>query len=995
MNPLRRPALLCLGLFLAVNAGPLPREPSAAGADAAAAEEKTDESQPPPEKVSLVLDPGGHTGEATQVDFTPDGKEVMTVSHDGTVRFWDVETGETVQVLRPSVRSLNHAALAPDGRRVAVGTYSQTRKEFLTLLLTRDGDAVRTFSDRAPVNGLAFSPDGKWLASVGHGHLPDPRFLPNKVDSLRLWDLEGGTTVRPKAAEDVANGVAFAPDGTRLVTGTDAGACGIWSREGQKLLDRIERLPTDVRGVAWSPDGREVATAGTDGVRLWDVAARKSTLVSELASFRVRFSGDGKKLLYLPSTEEAKHTARVYDLSARDVEPFALKEQGAEITAGALSRDGSLVACAGGPGHALFLWRTAAPGEQPRRLGGRSAVHNGAGIAPDGKTIAWGDPSPGADALFQAKVPLTAFFSLEKLTRGDMGQLPEWAPKQAEYLRAELSRDDLSLELHADRKGIDVIRDGTRVCTRRYQWEVQCATLLPGGRFVVGTKSAPGMPVFNAERNKLVCRLPGHPGGVVAVACSRDGRYLLSTGGDMTLRLWDLERIKPDLPQQEVLPTLSLFVAGRDWVTWTPEGYYAASPEGDRLMGWRVDNGPDRLASFYPAEQFRKALYRPDLVKRVLEKGSVADILRADNQADKLVHAAEVLPPNVVLVEPARAQILGQSDPATVPIRATADSTADNPVTGVQLLVDGRPLEEAMPLLTRSPNGATVEAKWQVRAPAGSHRFSVLAQTAKGSQGYSGDVLVNNLRPPPGPRLFFLAIGIDAYKHFAPLACAVNDARSLEAAIRAQGHARPPLFDAVETRLLVNDQATRRAILDGLDWLRNKAEVNDVVVISYAGHGERSDRGEFQLLTAAYDPDRVAETTVSGKELKAKLAGLRSRRVLVLLDACHSGTIALGANDALAGELKQRDCGAVVLCAAAGDEYSLERDGHGLFTRELLAGLAGAATNDANEITLARLYVHVEEKVPKETEDQQHPVLVGLTAIRSFPLARPEKPGKP
>jgi hypothetical protein len=87
-----------------------------------------------------------------------------------------------------------------------------------------------------------------------------------------------------------------------------------------------------------------------------------------------------------------------------------------------------------------------------------------------------------------------------------------------------------------------------------------------------------------------------------------------------------------------------------------------------------------------------------------------------------------------------------------------------------------------------------------------------------------------------------------------------------------------------------------------------------------------------------------------------------------------------------------------VLCAAQGDETSREdsRNKHGYFTKWLLDGLNGSAgTNKAGEITLARLYVHVEEKVPSETDDQQHPVLVGLTAIRSFALAKSGKPAKP
>ena len=63
--------------------------------------------------------------------------------------------------------------------------------------------------------------------------------------------------------------------------------------------------------------------------------------------------------------------------------------------------------------------------------------------------------------------------------------------------------------------------------------------------------------------------------------------------------------------------------------------------------------------------------------------------------------------------------------------------------------------------------------------------------------------------------------------------------------------------------MLPDGKATRQAVLDNLDWLAASADANDVVLIFYAGHGERGERGEFRLLTAAYDPKRVAETTVT------------------------------------------------------------------------------------------------------------------------------------
>jgi metacaspase-1 len=161
------------------------------------------------------------------------------------------------------------------------------------------------------------------------------------------------------------------------------------------------------------------------------------------------------------------------------------------------------------------------------------------------------------------------------------------------------------------------------------------------------------------------------------------------------------------------------------------------------------------------------------------------------------------------------------------------------------------------------------------------------------------------------------------------------------------------------------------------------------VVLFYAGHGERDADQQFHLVAVDAEPKKLPETAVTGPELKARMAALKSRRVLVLLDACHSGAIA---TDDLARELKRPDCGVAVLCAAEGSEYSLESKEihHGYFTQALLTGLKGdAGKNAAGEITLARLYAFVQEKVPEDTKDRQHPVLVGLAAIRSFALAKP------
>ena len=85
-------------------------------------------AQEPANKPILVLDSGGHTARVCKVLFTPDGKELISVSYDKTIRIWDVATGETSRVLRPPIGggqegSIWAADLSPDGKTLAIGGY--------------------------------------------------------------------------------------------------------------------------------------------------------------------------------------------------------------------------------------------------------------------------------------------------------------------------------------------------------------------------------------------------------------------------------------------------------------------------------------------------------------------------------------------------------------------------------------------------------------------------------------------------------------------------------------------------------------------------------------------------------------------------------------------------------------------------------------------------------------------------------------------------------
>src|SRR5207248_1720867 len=92
-------------------------------------------------------------------------------------------------------------------------------------------------------------------------------------------------------------------------------------------------------------------------------------------------------------------------------------------------------------------------------------------------------------------------------------------------------------------------------------------------------------------------------------------KYVAVAGGRVTLQIYALAH-----PEKPVLEVLS---HKRDWVAWTPEGYYAGTPAGEQLMGWKVTTDEDQLATFYPARAFHKKFYRPDVIQRLLAEGSV------------------------------------------------------------------------------------------------------------------------------------------------------------------------------------------------------------------------------------------------------------------------------------------------------------------------------------------------------------------------------------
>jgi WD40 repeat protein len=829
----------------------------------------TEQPSPPGlyDRPVLVVDPGMHTAIIRRADADSAGRWAVTSSLDKTVRVWSLAGGALARTIRlpagpGNIGKAYAVAISPDGVLIAASGWTGTKAGGNNIyLLDRASGTLTARIGGVPsiVHHLTFSADGRRLAVTLHeGGI-------RVYDRDRNWD----EAARDENYGDQSYGAAFAQDG-RLVSTSFDGKVRLYPTDLQGAVrPTVVIQAPDARkpyGITFSPiDGSRIALGYIDGavVTLLDghtLAKLPGPDVSGITGSLavVAWSLDGRTL-FAAGAYTANGAPPVLAWGEAGLGKRRLLKAAAQSAMTLVPlRDGDLLVAATDP----WFGRVRPDGTAAWMHGAQQANFGGQGdklsVSNDGTRIGFGYAAFGRQPTF---FDLAA----RALSPNPSGNT----------LLANARQDGLPIEGWADTTNPTLL--GRPLAIYPYETSRSLAIHPAKDRFVLGTEWM--LRAFTADGTPLWTR-PA-PDVVWSVNITGDGRLLVAAHQDGTIR-W--HRMSDGAELLAFMP-----LADRtNWVAWTPEGFYAATPGAHGILRWHVNHGWDAPAESIPVEDIPGS-FRPAVLPLVLQE-----------------------------LETPRA-------------------------LGLAVLAE--------------------------------HNKEVAIRT--------------HSQLPPGVQLHLLTVGISAYNDdYAKnlrLRYADRDAHDLASAV--VNTQEGGLYSHVDAQALMNKDATRGGILRGLQALRTEMERgggNDLAVVHFSGHGAMVD-GALYLLpydTDARDAVGIKTTAISVDAFKGELMEIAKHgRVLVLLDACHSGATSLdGSSQAVDAAVLRRELAAAnvtVLTSSGRSEVSLEDDAwqHGAFTRALLDALndPAADTDHVGLINATALAHYVARDVSSLTGGKQTP----------------------
>jgi WD40 repeat protein len=502
---------------------------------------------------------------------------------------------------------------------------------------------IETVGHRGPVQALAYSPDGRLLASAGWD------------GAVRLWDAQTNKLARVLVGRAANVGtLAWSPDSKMLAAGSWSGrGVVIWEVASGRKLRTVEEEQM-IYSLSWSADGKSLATGGHERVRVWDVATG-DPLVAPVGQHLVAYAPDGQTLFVgtIITPGQPTELGRLVDAATGKIKRH-LPLDNLTVQMAAWSPDSKTLALALGgslTGQAQrLLLLDAATGKVARTItaqdlgGPKEGSIQQVAWSPDGKTLAAYGSFGGGNLLLMDSAtakPARVFPLAQHHIYSNRPSLA-WSPDGntlalgGSLTGAIVLHDIAALtqdyvlpghvgyacnDLHWSADGrtlttIDVATNHDRV----HVWDVQSGKLLQAARVPSGyfhARSPDGKTVAAAhgdevrliagESQKPLQVLKGHTARVVGLAWSADGRTLATGGDDKTVRLWDVAdvakaHLQKTWSQPQAIAALAFSPDGQ-WLAALDNSsrtYLRETDAGKLLRRWDRVNGSARALAWSP-----------------------------------------------------------------------------------------------------------------------------------------------------------------------------------------------------------------------------------------------------------------------------------------------------------------------------------------------------------------------------------------------------------
>jgi WD40 repeat protein len=817
----------------------------------------------PPSEPMLRFDLGEHTAMINHIATDEAGRYVVTASEDKTAKVWSLADGRLLSTLRIPIGlgdegKLYAVALSPDGNTVALGGWAR---------LGFDGDEMNNnifLFDRAsgrllrrltglpsPIAHLAFSPDGRTLAAS---------LVQN--NGLRLFSVADGHLL----AQDTDYGsdsysVQFSRDG-RLATTSLDGYVRLYHFDGRQLKLQTKRIAPGGKqpySACFSPDGKRIAVGFNDtpAVNVLHAADLTFDYAPDTAGvnanlFRVAWSQKGDFLVAGGKAFKVNVSVQNY------IRRWPTHGNGAfsddPVTAGTLLdmatlSGGRLLFASSEPSWGVLNSDGSSQFFHVPKMADFRGLLSGLTLSADGTRVGFGYELFGkSPAVFDSR---TRSLQADNLS----GMLPP-------LLSAA------GLNVTGWEGNTAPALNGAPLVLDQYEASHSLALLPDGSGFALGTEWS--LRLF--DRNGAQRWQRPIPGPVWAVNVSQDGRWIVAAYGDGTIR-W--HRASDGVEQLAFFPHADR----KRWVMWTPEGYYDASPGGEDLIGWHLNQGKDKEARFIPSGQLYDVFFRPDIVQAKFKGEDISSMIT--------ITAAQALkmPPPILSFTKVPSTTKSNMEKVCYKAEATGGGigevrlfqngkliksdgfyreTAARANTGIKLAsMDSATVTRALkltktaqksepPMVSNSKGNEYTECQ-DIETIPGDNGISVAAFNANNTIQSSLETMHFTAdRKAEAPHLYVLGIGINKYTASENnLSYAVKDATDFRNMITEKASG---LFDPKNIHIagLNDSEASKAGIQQAISAISAKVKPWDSFILFVASHGYLQDN-QYYIVTADFN----------------------------------------------------------------------------------------------------------------------------------------------